>query len=587
MATNDTLWTSDQAHLAIKTYINTEEGQRYCSLFAQCLVASEDRQVFCQDANRRLNVGDDDAGRWWKSLHHLVENEVHIYLALAEPLAQYGVTIEEVFNSLPEEFGASALVEAFNTFAGMAPDDLPPGISQTMGWTDKQILARLEEVKSKLDWENTTGSARKWWDAFENENKQRWNLVLRLAEELANRKATITEFFLAYVYSNTDNIQANLSYLDYTRLKKEEERKRRESAARTAAEPTARETASLDEQSQDRTENAGSKMDEGIAKQADAYSGTEQLSWWLRPSPRTTRVRGWTDEQILARLEEVKSKLDWENTTGSARKWWDAFENENKHRWNLVLRLAEELAKRKATITEFFLAWVYSNTDNIQANLSYLDYTRLKKEEERKRRESAAAHIKQRAEELLNQILPLLEADGAIPELSSEDISVLRQVPEASVPERVRARLADELSAAETRMTEQRLRDQADRIIRKILDDPDLSATELGSGEIELAEKYIPQDLNDTERELLRIWIANAQRVLAEDDQVRAAAVPGETDTVRAQSSSVSSTGLTFVRCPACRSLVPAVSSRCRMCGSQLKSDNSNVDDDIEAEDNS
>ena len=51
-------------------------------------------------------------------------------------------------------------------------------------------------------------------------------LVLRLAEELFNRQATITEFFLAYVYSNTDNIQANLHYLDYTRLKKEEEKKK-------------------------------------------------------------------------------------------------------------------------------------------------------------------------------------------------------------------------------------------------------------------------------------------------------------------------------------------------------------------------
>lgn len=107
---------------------------------------------------------------------------------------------------------------------------LPPGITNTSGWSEQQILDKLIEVKKALDWENTTGSARKWWEAFENENKQRMNLVLRLAEELAVRKATITEFFLAYVYSNTDNIQANLSYLDYTRLKKEEERKKREAS---------------------------------------------------------------------------------------------------------------------------------------------------------------------------------------------------------------------------------------------------------------------------------------------------------------------------------------------------------------------
>jgi len=111
-----------------------------------------------------------------------------------------------------------------------APGGLPAGITNTKGWTDEQILTKLTETKKKLDWDNTTGSARKWWEAFENENKHRNALVLRLAEELANRKATITEFFLAYVYSNTDNIQANLSYLDYTRLKKEEEKKKKEAA---------------------------------------------------------------------------------------------------------------------------------------------------------------------------------------------------------------------------------------------------------------------------------------------------------------------------------------------------------------------
>ena len=117
--------------------------------------------------------------------------------------------------------------------AGGAPG-LPPGITNTKGWTDAQVEQKLAEVKKSLDWDNTTGSARKWWEAFENENKTRTALVLRLAEELQNRTATITEFFLAYVYSNTDNIQANLSYLDYTRLKKEEEKKKKKEAASKA-----------------------------------------------------------------------------------------------------------------------------------------------------------------------------------------------------------------------------------------------------------------------------------------------------------------------------------------------------------------
>ncbi len=107
---------------------------------------------------------------------------------------------------------------------------LPAGITDTSTWTDDEIWKKYEELKEKLEWKNTTGSAKKWWEAFENENQTRKALILRLAEELTNRKATITEFFLSYVYSNTDNIQANLHYLDYSRLKKEEEKKKREAA---------------------------------------------------------------------------------------------------------------------------------------------------------------------------------------------------------------------------------------------------------------------------------------------------------------------------------------------------------------------
>jgi hypothetical protein len=137
----------------------------------------------------------------------------------------------------PIEYEETAPVAAAQSGGGpggaaASTNGLPPGITNTTGWSAEQIDKKLAEVKKNLDWDNTTGSARKWWDAFENENKTRMPLVVRLAEELQVRKATITEFFLAYVYSNTDNIQANLSYLDYTRLKKEEEKKKKEAAAK-------------------------------------------------------------------------------------------------------------------------------------------------------------------------------------------------------------------------------------------------------------------------------------------------------------------------------------------------------------------
>jgi ATP-dependent Clp protease ATP-binding subunit ClpX len=102
------------------------------------------------------------------------------------------------------------------------------GFTDTSSWSEEEVANALEKVKREgLGWNETGDSARQWWIAFENENKERKALILRLAEELQARKATITDFFLAYVYSNTDNIQANLHYMDYTRLKQQEEERRR------------------------------------------------------------------------------------------------------------------------------------------------------------------------------------------------------------------------------------------------------------------------------------------------------------------------------------------------------------------------
>jgi ATP-dependent Clp protease ATP-binding subunit ClpX len=95
-----------------------------------------------------------------------------------------------------------------------------------------------------------------------------------------------------------------------------------------------------------------------------------------------TDTRNWTDEQLKKGVERIKKEnLRWDEVEGHARAWWTAFEEENKHRWALVFRLAEELRNRKATISEFFWAYEHSQTDNIQANLYFLDYLKLKKKD--------------------------------------------------------------------------------------------------------------------------------------------------------------------------------------------------------------
>ncbi|MCB1225521.1 MAG: hypothetical protein KDK99_06900, partial [Verrucomicrobiales bacterium] len=97
-----------------------------------------------------------------------------------------------------------------------------PGLTDLSDMTDEQVWESFEAIKKQsLNWKNTRGSAREWWERFEEMNRRRPAIMHRVAEELRKRSATIEEFFLAYVYSNTDNVQANLHYLDYMKIKGE------------------------------------------------------------------------------------------------------------------------------------------------------------------------------------------------------------------------------------------------------------------------------------------------------------------------------------------------------------------------------
>jgi hypothetical protein len=93
-------------------------------------------------------------------------------------------------------------------------------LTDTEGWTETQLRDHLQDIKEmQLDWNKTSDGVRRFWENYEKQSQQRTTVVVRLAEELAIRKATITEFYRALVNSNTDNIQAVLHYLDYMRLK--------------------------------------------------------------------------------------------------------------------------------------------------------------------------------------------------------------------------------------------------------------------------------------------------------------------------------------------------------------------------------
>ncbi len=60
-------------------------------------------------------------------------------------------------------------------------------------------------------------SASQWFLTWIHENQQRPELVIQLLSELHARRASVREFFLASVYSNSEHIGAILHFLDYQR----------------------------------------------------------------------------------------------------------------------------------------------------------------------------------------------------------------------------------------------------------------------------------------------------------------------------------------------------------------------------------
>ncbi len=152
----------------------------------------------------------------------------------ADPIFEYSDTaISPDFSRLDEDLRRTALQvlprkprvteESSESNSKNAVNE--SGFSDTSNWSMERIRERIDTLKNDaLQWNDTSDGAGKWWKQFEKDNSNRPSLILRLVEELAARKATINEFYLACVYSNTDNLQANLHYLDYRRLKEQEEK---------------------------------------------------------------------------------------------------------------------------------------------------------------------------------------------------------------------------------------------------------------------------------------------------------------------------------------------------------------------------
>ncbi len=88
--------------------------------------------------------------------------------------------------------------------------------TDTTGWTDADLWRAIERTLSThLDWNVVTTPTQLSWRRFERQHRKRPRDVLRITEELRNRKIPLGDFCLAAAAAGTDSLPAILHYLDY------------------------------------------------------------------------------------------------------------------------------------------------------------------------------------------------------------------------------------------------------------------------------------------------------------------------------------------------------------------------------------
>lgn len=88
--------------------------------------------------------------------------------------------------------------------------------TDTTGWSDEDVWRAVARTcATHLDWHVATTATQALWRQFERKHRERPADVLRVAEELRNRKATLRDFYDALVGAGTDSIPALLHYVDF------------------------------------------------------------------------------------------------------------------------------------------------------------------------------------------------------------------------------------------------------------------------------------------------------------------------------------------------------------------------------------
>lgn len=72
-------------------------------------------------------------------------------------------------------------------------------------------------------------------------------------------------------------------------------------------------------------------------------------------------------------IDSYRELIQWQSASNAAQEWWTELEGVNSSRPDLVAALASALARRTATLDDFFIICAYSNREGAKENLRLLD----------------------------------------------------------------------------------------------------------------------------------------------------------------------------------------------------------------------
>ncbi len=93
--------------------------------------------------------------------------------------------------------------------------DASTSLTDTTGWDHEQLKSHVLKLRETAGWARMGRQARQWWTDIQKQQGTQLREVVRILEELQRRGMTLTTFYEVSQKSGTDDLQANLLFLDY------------------------------------------------------------------------------------------------------------------------------------------------------------------------------------------------------------------------------------------------------------------------------------------------------------------------------------------------------------------------------------